>query len=120
MNRGPDVSGVLPALARSKGFSQAQLEKATGIGHSTMSRYWSGRGGLGEKNGRLIADALGVEIRDLGLAEEEAAANDLANLRHAQVALEEAVRLLTQRVEVLERKRATPQRVPATQKRKAV
>lgn len=120
MNRGPDVSGVLPALARSKGFSQARLEKATGIGHSTMSRYWSGRGGLGEKNGRLIADVLGVEVRDLGLAEEEAAASDLENLRLAHAALEETVRLLARRVEALERTPAVPRRVASTRKQKAV
>lgn len=70
MNRGPNVSGVLPALARSRGFSQAKLEEATGIGHSTMSRYWSGRGGLGLTNGRRIADVLEVELSELGLSED--------------------------------------------------
>ena len=73
MNKGPNVSQLLPALARSRGFNQAQLEKATGIAHSTMSRYWSGSGGLGLGNGRKIAAALDVEISALGLSEADAA-----------------------------------------------
>ena len=120
MNRGPDVSRVLPALARSKGFSQGRLEDATGIAHSTMSRYWSGRGGLGEKNARKIAAVLGVELNDLGLSEEEEAGDVLTNLRHAHAALEETVRLLTERVEALERTPATPRRGASTRKQKAV
>lgn len=119
MERGPDVSGVLPELARSKGYSQARLEEATGIGHSTMSRYYSGRGGLGQKNGKRIAAVLEVDVRDLGLRVEEEVADDLGNLRLAHAALEETVRLLTQRVAALERTRATPRSGAATRKRKA-
>jgi transcriptional regulator with XRE-family HTH domain len=118
MNRGPDVSGVLPHLARSKGYSQARLEEATGIGHSTMSRYWSGRGGLGEKNGRRIAEVLDVSLEELGLG-AATAGDDLGNLRLAHAALEEALRLLTARVEALERTRATPQRSSAARRQRA-
>ncbi len=120
MNPGPDVSKILPPLARGKGFSQARLEEATGIGHSTMSRYWSGRGGLGEKNARRIADALDVAVSDLGLSEEVAAVDEIADLRRALAALEETVALLTQRVAALEPKRVTTRRAQPTQKQKAV
>lgn len=120
MQKGPDVSKILRALCREKGVSQTWLERETKIGHSTMQRYWSGDGGLGLKNGRKIATALGVEISRLGLSEEEAAGDELTNLRLAHAALEETVRLLTERVEGLERKRATPRRAASTRKRKAV
>jgi len=65
------VGAVLPGLARSHGYSQKQLEKATGIGHSTMSGYWSGRRPLGEKNGKKIAAALGVPLSELGLTDPQ-------------------------------------------------
>jgi transcriptional regulator with XRE-family HTH domain len=120
MNRGANVSQVLPSLARSKGFSQAKLEDATGIDHSTMSRYWSGRGGLGEKNAAKIARVLDVEISDLGLTAEAAAGDDLSDLRHTLAALEETVRLLTLRVGELEHTPAAPRRGASTRKRKAV
>lgn len=74
MQKGPDVSEILPMLCREKGYSQTRLERETKIGHSTMQRYWSGDGGLGLKNGRKIAAVLGVEISHLGLSEEAAAA----------------------------------------------
>ena len=65
------VGALLPGLSRSKGFSQEQLERATGIGHSTMSGYWSGRLRLGDKNARKIAAALEVSISELGLVDPE-------------------------------------------------
>lgn len=69
MERGIYVGAVLPGLTRTRGFNQAQLELATGIAHSTMSGYWSGRKPLGIKNGRKIASALSVSISDLGLTD---------------------------------------------------
>lgn len=53
-------------------MNQAQLEKVTGIGHSTMSGYWSNRLALGLQNGAKIADALGVTIEELGLRRDDA------------------------------------------------
>ena len=119
MNRGPDVSRLLPPLARDKGYSQAKLEEATGIGHSTMSRYWSGRGGLGEKNARRIADVLEVSLEDLGLSEEGEVVDDLMNLRHSLAALEESLRLLTARVAALERVPVAPRRATAARRQTA-
>jgi transcriptional regulator with XRE-family HTH domain len=129
MNRGPDVSATLPGLARSKGFSQRQLEEATGIGHSTMSRYWSGRGGLGEKNARRIANALGVNISDLGLPDEGAEvgvssfARRLEELATAVATLSLKVdtgfELLAHRVADLEKQAAhRADRAPATSRRR--
>jgi transcriptional regulator with XRE-family HTH domain len=119
VQKGPDVSKTLPALCREKGYSQTRLERETGIDHSTMQRYWSGNGGLGLKNGRKIADVLDVELSRLGLSEEEAADDDLTILRRAHAALEETVRLLTERVEALERRRGAPRRAATARKRKA-
>lgn len=59
------VNALLPGLSRSKGFSQEQLERATGIKHSTMSGYWSGRLRLGGQNAQKIADVLGIALSDL-------------------------------------------------------
>lgn len=119
MERGVRVGSALKSLAKERGFSQPKLEAATGIGHSTMSGYWSGRLGLGLKNGRKIADALGVEISALGLSEAEEAASAETDLRLAHAALEETVRLLAERVEALERSPAAPRRVAGAPKRKA-
>lgn len=120
MQKGPDVSKLLPALCREKGYSQTRLERETGIGHSTMQRYWSGDGGLGLKNGRKIADTLGVELSRLGLSEEEAAVDELTDLRRALAALETTVALLADRVTALEPARAKPRRGQPAQRRKAV
>ncbi len=120
MEKGKKVGSKLRALAKDRGLSQAQLEEITGINHSTMSGYWSNRLGLGLANGRKLAQALMIELSDLGLSEEEVADDELTNLRHAHAALEETVRLLTGRVEALERRRATPRRVASARKQKAV
>lgn len=119
MNRGADVSQILPELSRSKGFSQAKLEEATKIAHSTMSRYWSGRGGLGEKNAAKIAQVLGVEFSALGLSEEGEAVDQMSSLRRALAALEESVRLLTERVATLESDPVVPRHASRDRKRKA-
>jgi hypothetical protein len=81
-----------------------------------MSRYWSGRGGLGLKNGRRIARALGVEISLLGLSEEAEAVGDLVEIRRALAALEGTVETmkaaetkLVGRVTALELELAEPQ-----------
>lgn len=120
VQKGSDVSKRLRALCREKGYSQTRLERETGIGHSTMQRYWSGTGGLGLKNGRKIADVLGVDISRLGLSEEEAVDDELMNLRRALAALEKTVALLADRVTGLEPVPAKPRRGQPTQKRKAV
>jgi transcriptional regulator with XRE-family HTH domain len=86
------VSAVLPELAKSRGFNQAQLEEATQIGHSTMSGYWSGRLTLGLGNARKIAAVLKVDLSELGYQENPAAP--------AQV---EVSRLIAQVEDVLER-----------------
>lgn len=46
-------------------MKQADLEEATGIGHSTISGYWSGRLRLGDTNAPKIARALGVSLEVL-------------------------------------------------------
>jgi transcriptional regulator with XRE-family HTH domain len=106
VQRGVKAGAAIRKYAKLAGMNQADLEMATGIGHSTISGYWSSRLRLGHGNARKIAAVLDVTLEELGLSEEEAA-DDEAGLRRALAALGETVAVLNDRVTALERERAT-------------
>lgn len=124
MQKGVDAATAIRTLLRERGWKIVDLAAKTGISANTLALYATenekARRKLGLQNGAKIAKAFGVDLSRLGLSEGAAADDELTNLRLAHAALEETVRLLTGRVEALERRRAAPRRVAATQKRKAV
>lgn len=65
VQRGTYAGDVIKRLAAERGLKQADLEQRTGIGHSTMSGYWSNRLRLGDQNAPLVAAALGVSLEVL-------------------------------------------------------
>lgn len=123
MQKGVYADKAILSLMRERDWRIVDLAERTGISAGTLTAYTTknpdARRRLGIENGRIIARAFDVELSRLGLVEEEAVVDDLTELRHAHGALEETVRLLTERVEALERKPGAPRRAAATRKRKA-
>ena len=65
-NRFMDVDGVkLRQLRRQRALSQRDLTRMTGIAHDTISRLETGKQQAQPRTIRKLADALGVEPREL-------------------------------------------------------
>lgn len=123
MQKGVDAGAAIRELLAERDWKIKDLAEKTTIRANTVALYATenddARRPLGIDNGRKIAAAFQVNVTRLGLPGEEGAASEATELRRGLAALEEAVRLLTQRVEVLERKRATPRRGVSAPRRKA-
>ena len=107
MERGVDVSDILRALLRERGWRQEDLAEATGISRSTINGYCTGRLGLGGLNAQKVADAFGITLAELGQPEPAGWRQRLeADVQALSQALEQALeanRLLEERVATVEK-----------------
>lgn len=71
MERGWDAKGLLRPLWERLPGKRDELAVVTGIRGGTLSSYNSGKRLLGQKNARLIANALGVSLEELGAPPNE-------------------------------------------------
>ena len=116
VQRGVDISGVLPALLKARGWTQKRLGDETGIGREDVNAICNGKT-VGEKRLGRIAMALRMEADDIRAAASTEEDDPPSDLDRLLVEVEEsdtgplvlvatALRLLTRRLELVERQLA--------------
>ena len=82
---------ALNRIMKEKGITQAELEKMTKIGRSSLSQYMNGKHEPSATRKSIIADALGVEVSELD-ADTADTAEKLPSIE--RLAVEDAAKIM--------------------------
>lgn len=109
------AAGLIEKAWKAAGLSRDKLADRTGIDPGALSGYNTGRLNLGPKNARVIAEATGVTLADLGAPEGVVGEDPGSRLLHHRLAeVEEALEALGPMLAALE---GLPERVLALEHR---